>query len=95
MRDPYGSHRGFVETRDVRASVPYGAGVSARKYAVSDRNGMSFGTVADVLSAERRYADRKNARRTTPRKREPSGLADAKARAARERAIIGSVQSQD
>lgn len=77
-----------VVPADVRASERYGADVSATKYARTDANGMSVGIVRDVLRGER---TRSHGARTKVIRTVPSAHAAALARAARERAIAGTI----
>jgi len=73
---------------DVRASERYGAGVSATPYATTDRNGMSFGIVKDVVRFDRKLA---RARKV----KAPKVRVWREDRAAKERRIIGAIGSAD
>src|SRR5512139_3316127 len=44
----------FCDDHPAGASERYGAGVSATPYAISDRNGMSYGIARDVVRGERK-----------------------------------------
>ena len=83
---------------DVRVNARYGNGISATPYHGTDRNGMSFGIVKDVIRAERKPRKPRKATVRTVGSTLTLGVEtrhEREARLARERKLAGTIGNVD